>query len=403
MPGRIIPIPKECLICGESFDAKFMIHKYCSQKCNSTAKQELRKQRYRTKREKIKLSCIMCGVSLPSTARRDKKFCSEECAGAARFNTSRADRRLRIDVDGEIKTITRLAIYERDNWICQLCNEPIDRNLRYPDRNCASLDHVIPLSKGGVNSAENFQASHLICNTSIGNKKTESQLRPAPIWNGIEYCSLSQATKELGLDMGRVRNLVNAGTIPSLPRKKKGDNYRIPISFIEDIQVTGIPPEFLIDKRLKPDKKPEATHRELECQFCKKTVSVSIDLKSGRKFCSDRCYKDSKNQRRRKLEPTVAKDGSKTCVICGKDNPIKRNTWRSKICGRDECLKEYGHIKRVKDRELNKPRPLCKHCNKEFKFRERGSGAPLKYCSAECRQAHKSVMNKELALKKKSE
>lgn len=55
-------------------------------------------------------------------------------------------------------------VYERDGWICGLCREPVDRELRYPNPKSPSLDHVIPLSRGGHHVLENVQLAHLTCN-----------------------------------------------------------------------------------------------------------------------------------------------------------------------------------------------------------------------------------------------
>jgi 5-methylcytosine-specific restriction endonuclease McrA len=55
-------------------------------------------------------------------------------------------------------------IFERDGWLCHLCREPIDPALPYPAPMSASLDHVVPLAKGGEHSRANVAASHLICN-----------------------------------------------------------------------------------------------------------------------------------------------------------------------------------------------------------------------------------------------
>lgn len=61
-----------------------------------------------------------------------------------------------------------LKIYERDNFQCGLCGKKVDLSLPYPDKLSASLDHVIPLSKGGTHTEKNVQLSHLHCNLSKG-------------------------------------------------------------------------------------------------------------------------------------------------------------------------------------------------------------------------------------------
>jgi 5-methylcytosine-specific restriction endonuclease McrA len=59
-------------------------------------------------------------------------------------------------------------IFERDGWICQLCEEPVDRVLLWPHPFCASLDHIVPLSRGGHHVHVNCQLAHLRCNIRKG-------------------------------------------------------------------------------------------------------------------------------------------------------------------------------------------------------------------------------------------
>ena len=61
-------------------------------------------------------------------------------------------------------------IFERDNWICGLCDRPINSELRWPDPMSVSLDHVVPISRGGKHEIANAQASHLRCNMKKGNR-----------------------------------------------------------------------------------------------------------------------------------------------------------------------------------------------------------------------------------------
>lgn len=59
-------------------------------------------------------------------------------------------------------------VFERDGWVCGLCDEPVPPEAVYPDPLSASLDHVVPLSLGGAHSLENVQLSHLRCNVRKG-------------------------------------------------------------------------------------------------------------------------------------------------------------------------------------------------------------------------------------------
>lgn len=62
-----------------------------------------------------------------------------------------------------IQDINPFMVYDRDSWycgICGLCVLPQD----------ASIDHIIPISKGGKHEWENVQLAHLSCNKSKGAK-----------------------------------------------------------------------------------------------------------------------------------------------------------------------------------------------------------------------------------------
>ncbi len=41
---------------------------------------------------------------------------------------------------------------------------------RRPDLMTPSIDHVVPLSRGGSNHPSNLQLAHLLCNLSKGNR-----------------------------------------------------------------------------------------------------------------------------------------------------------------------------------------------------------------------------------------
>lgn len=72
--------------------------------------------------------------------------------------------------DRTAKRIPAIEIYERDGWICQICGQPIDPDLRAPFVMSKTTDHVIPLTKGGLHQVDNLQAAHLYCNIVKGNR-----------------------------------------------------------------------------------------------------------------------------------------------------------------------------------------------------------------------------------------
>ena len=55
--------------------------------------------------------------------------------------------------------------------ICGICGQPVDPKIKYPHPLSATVDHIIPVSKGGHPSAlENLQLAHRCCNRQKGAK-----------------------------------------------------------------------------------------------------------------------------------------------------------------------------------------------------------------------------------------
>ncbi len=75
--------------------------------------------------------------------------------------------------NAETEIFKDIHIFERDKWECQLCHKKVNKALRYPEPLSASLDHIIPLSRGGSHTRANTQLAHLICNekASVGGVK----------------------------------------------------------------------------------------------------------------------------------------------------------------------------------------------------------------------------------------
>ena len=73
--------------------------------------------------------------------------------------------------------------------VCAICGKPVDFNLKYPHPLSPTLDHIIPLAKGGHPSdINNLQLAHRCCNRAksdkimIGERKDE---KPQVVSNRI--------------------------------------------------------------------------------------------------------------------------------------------------------------------------------------------------------------------------
>lgn len=108
---------------------------------------------------------------MPQTMRSDAAYCSADCNGAAHRTHRNWSRRMgsRAPVKPRLEPLPSfIDIAERDRWSCALCAQPVDPALRFPDLMRGSLDHIVPLAKGGTNDETNLQLSHLLCNLRKG-------------------------------------------------------------------------------------------------------------------------------------------------------------------------------------------------------------------------------------------
>ncbi len=70
--------------------------------------------------------------------------------------------------------INHLELFEKYHWVCHLCGTKIDRKLRFPNHMAATVDHIIPLSKGGEHVWANTRPAHGLCNFKKSDDMPES-------------------------------------------------------------------------------------------------------------------------------------------------------------------------------------------------------------------------------------
>jgi 5-methylcytosine-specific restriction endonuclease McrA len=64
--------------------------------------------------------------------------------------------------------IDALTLFDLFGWTCIICKEPIDHRKRCPDWKAATIEHIVPLSKGGTHTWDNVAPAHYKCNMEKG-------------------------------------------------------------------------------------------------------------------------------------------------------------------------------------------------------------------------------------------
>lgn len=156
-----------CELCGIEFQrtVRKVAWKKGKSYCSRACKDRARNKAVRQAREAAKplRSCVHCGAAMPRAMRRDAKFCSAECNEAAHAQWRKMAKRR--GADGKAK-FNRADIADRDQWRCGICGGLISRRKKHPDPYALSVDHIVPLARGGSNEPTNLQAAHLRCNLS---------------------------------------------------------------------------------------------------------------------------------------------------------------------------------------------------------------------------------------------
>lgn len=125
--------------------------------------------------------CKNCGKQFVTT--QPSSYCSEECKlYHKRYkdylnSIQRKFKELNREEDVIDKDISLYKVIKRDKGICYLCNKPVDTNDYHitakgavaVGNNYPSIDHILPISKGGKHSWDNVGLAHLICNSHKSN------------------------------------------------------------------------------------------------------------------------------------------------------------------------------------------------------------------------------------------
>lgn len=226
-------IVTECLRCGSPTARKVPngpSPSYCSPNCRSMASYERRRDEIsarkregnRVLREATVKVCPQCSADFSPALSMKQRFCSEGCGRRwAKANNSKRcsipdcgrahrarglcmkhynethganrsrkglpetrKRNLRIKTqrrralmrDPSAEKVDRDVVGERDGWKCGICRKRVDNSIPWPNPLSPSLDHIVPLSRGGDHTYANSRISHLVCNMQRSNRGGGEQL-----------------------------------------------------------------------------------------------------------------------------------------------------------------------------------------------------------------------------------
>lgn len=236
---RVFSLQRVCQICGKPFFSTSTALTCGDPECVKELKRARDLRAYQKKREQqpvqLKPSvCVICGKPFERHLNSTQKTCSSECSKELKRKRKQKRHDKRIPRDRRIDNISLKRLYERDKGICYLCGGKCDwedwrtsaSGNKYPGDKYPTIEHVVPVSSGGLDSWDNVRLAHWKCNLEKGTTVSESQIvleefaKPIlksgakktaqyslngqliKIWD-----STSQIRKELGLNDKHIQNV----------------------------------------------------------------------------------------------------------------------------------------------------------------------------------------------------
>ena len=153
--------------------------RYCSLECVKERDRRKAKERYEYDPvEPTERTCTICSGIFYSS-RPKQKTCSKKCRWRLnrRMKKAASKRREAAKRANEHETIHYDEVFRRDKWRCWICGQKVNRKAVAPDPLSPSIDHVIPLARGGSHTYDNVKCAHFMCNSVKSDSMEGIQLR----------------------------------------------------------------------------------------------------------------------------------------------------------------------------------------------------------------------------------
>ena len=142
----------------------------------SIRQSERRQEELKQREQKALTRCIICGECTKGSSGvgRNKKYCSKACYKKSdvwmknkRVTRQRRNARKRM---AHVESVDPIIVFKRDNWRCAYCKCKVIRSNGGYEHRAATMDHVVPISKGGPHTYENIVTACQQCNNKKSNK-----------------------------------------------------------------------------------------------------------------------------------------------------------------------------------------------------------------------------------------
>src|SRR6266511_603547 len=172
-----LPTPRDCAHCGTAFTPKRRDQIYCYNEsaapyCAVLAYQARRRAGEPLRQVEQQLRCQECGSEF-TAFKSNARWCSQKCKNR---NTSRVMSRRRVAATPGRTPYTDLEIFERDGWRCHLCRKKVKKSVPRTHPDGATIDHLVPISLGGVDEPANVATAHWRCNHEKRARMLDHQL-----------------------------------------------------------------------------------------------------------------------------------------------------------------------------------------------------------------------------------
>jgi len=167
-------VEKTCPSCQRPFTTFLTKQKYCSALCRRDKALDSTSwpRTWNRTNEMFESTCQDCNAFVSKATRFGKIIRCDLCRGKATSAKNRLKNTKRRQMYmGHRITVEALAI--RDGLNCYLCNEDIDLAIPRNSEWGATIEHILPRSRGGMDTWDNVKLAHWICNNTKSDKLIE--------------------------------------------------------------------------------------------------------------------------------------------------------------------------------------------------------------------------------------